>query len=259
MKFSCKLEQDEKEYANYCLTLYLHNELDRNFLKNLSLNNVGEFLKNNSVWLPLFIVGMTGNYINGNVMVGIPPNLGKSLFFSQNISLPKAIKPVLNKKSLDKRQKEDQKKLAARENLQKVKMDSEPKWQESFESNTNLKFVTAIDSTSRSCLIVVDRTKNFHSQIGRSGSYKNLGLDKVLSGTFMRKNYPNFHQLCETNNDHLVCDCLHNLIKFNRDKAYCITTSKQLNCAKEYSKKGQEMPCKIDELTGVTFSEITHA
>jgi hypothetical protein len=161
--FSSKLDELEKEYADYYLTSHLHNELNTNSSKNSFFNTLGKFLNDNSVWFPLFLVLITGSYTNVNVMAGIPPNLGKNLPTglpsTPNLSSSKPIKPLLKKTSLEKKQKKDQKNLGARENLQKAKMDSDQKWQKSFGSNPNFKFETASDLASRPCLIAYETKK----------------------------------------------------------------------------------------------------
>lgn len=80
--------------------------------------------------------------------------------------------------------------------------------------------------------------KNQYTQIGRSGNYKILAKEKKQSVIYMKVNYPQSEELFPTDIDHIVASSLHELIHYNRKKARCVVTSKRLNTAKEYGKKG---------------------
>ena len=73
----------------------------------------------------------------------------------------------------------------------------------------------------------------------------------------MADNFPNFRELCSTSQDHYWTKAMLRLMNLYREKARSITTTSTLNSCKEYAKKGQKMPCRLDSLDGIGLREMS--
>ncbi len=254
------LPELKKEYIDYCFNTHLKNELEEKLPKFLFLKNFGNFLNNNNVWLPFLVPIITLSSTNNNFMAFISPKSEKSLLNSLNISpqsspSPPPKKPLSGTKQAEQQRKQ-QKQLATKKEVEKAKTAYDTTWSISYVARKNLKFESVAPLGSASCLIAHEIRSRKYTQLGRSGSYKDLVDDKKRAARHMKGKYPKYEELCKIDGDHIVPKSLHNLTGYNRNLARCIQTSVVLNGAKEYAKKGQKLPCRVDGFKGIILPGI---